>query len=77
MGKCKEEEINVAKAHGGFDLHQITGSFGSSCLNLKTLLHCFAGKDLNFNYSLCFAVFDSQFIVLFVNYLYSIYIYNY
>lgn len=71
------QERSVAKARGDFDLHQIIGSFGSSCLNLKTLLHCFADKDLNFNYLLCFAVFDSQFIVLFVNYLYSIYIYNY
>lgn len=71
------QERSVPKACGDFDLHQIIGSFGSSCLNLKTLLHCFAGKDLNFNYSLCFAGFDSQIIVLFVNYLYSIYIYNY
>lgn len=76
MGKCKKE-VSVAKAHGDFDLHQIIGSFGSSCLNLKTLLHWFAGKDLNYNYLVCFAVFDSQFTVLFVNYLYRIYIYNY
>lgn len=54
---------------------QIIGSFGPSCLNIETLFLSFAGRDLNFYYSLQFTVFARQFIVLFINYSYSVYNY--
>lgn len=55
---------------------QIIGSFGPSRLNIETLFLSFAGRDLNFYYSLQFTVFARQFIVLFINYSYSVYNYQ-
>lgn len=67
MGKYRKEHASVAKTCGNFVTFWVIGSFGPSYLSIKILLHSFVGKDLHLSFFFTVTIFDSQFVVLFIN----------